>query len=120
MELLDQYLSLQQQIFDYFGYVEDWAKIPIDDRREYQWSLNQNRNGSDTVIWGADLSASTYDSDDYYLDPIYTQRHLPKWVYRGSEYTMICVDTGTDLNRVLAIFSSAKERSRETVEHLME
>ena len=31
MELLDRYFALQAEIFAYFGYVEDWRVIPLDD-----------------------------------------------------------------------------------------
>ncbi len=37
MKKLDEYLALQKEIFDYFGYVEDWAVLPIDDRRDFYW-----------------------------------------------------------------------------------
>ena len=33
MEMLDGYLKLRKELFDYFGYVEDWVAIPIDDGR---------------------------------------------------------------------------------------
>jgi hypothetical protein len=35
MELLDQYLESRGKILEYFGYVEEWRKLPIDDEREY-------------------------------------------------------------------------------------
>lgn len=35
MELLDKYDEIRQQILDYFGYVENWCMIPIDDARKY-------------------------------------------------------------------------------------
>lgn len=44
-----------------------------------------------------------------YSNEIYTQRFLPKWVYRGKDYTMICVDTHTDGNKFLQIFDNSKE-----------
>ena len=51
------------------------------------------------------------DADgNYYEDEIYTQRFLPKWVYRGEDYTMVCVDTHTDGNQFLRIFDNLKER----------
>lgn len=38
--ILDSYNTIKQGLFDYFGYVEDWVKIPIDDARDYYWSLD--------------------------------------------------------------------------------
>lgn len=40
MELLDKYNDLREQVFAYFGYVEDWRVIPLDDSRsqEKRWT----------------------------------------------------------------------------------
>lgn len=108
MKLLDDYLALQAQIFAYFGYVEDWRVIPIDDRRSYFWKLDGEGPGT---VGYADTEQGLADQDgNYYEDEIYTQRHLPRWVYRGPEFTLVCVDTHTDGNKFLAIFDNAKER----------
>lgn len=44
-----------------------------------------------------------------YSDEIYTQCFLPKWIYRGKDYTMILIDIHTDGNRFLAIYDNKKE-----------
>lgn len=105
MRLLDEYFALQKQIYQYFGYVEDWAVIPIDDERESYWQLLGNS------VRFAETKEQLLDDDaeEYYENEIYTQRHLPKWVYRGEEYTMICVDTHIDANKFLQIFDNSKE-----------
>ena len=103
MQLLDTYARVIKEIHEYFGYVEDWAVIPIDDRREMFW-----KQDGYNVRYAPD--EDTLNSDgDYYEDEIYTQRHLPKWIYPGEDYTMICVDTHTDGNKFLAIFANSKE-----------
>lgn len=113
MKLLDDYLELQKQIFAYFKYVEDWRVIPIEDRREFYWLLEQESHGSGKVWYSLDknlvLKHEEYESGNLYEDEIYTQRHLPKWIYRGDAYSMVCVDTHTDGNKFLAIFHNAKE-----------
>jgi hypothetical protein len=121
MQLLDEYFKLQSEIYDYFGYVEDWVVIPIDDRREYYWSIEgeetdgqvyftkSKENHEALVANNYDWDQDGVDGNDVYSDEIYTQRHLPKWVYRGSEYTMICIDTHTDGNKFLAIYDNTKE-----------
>lgn len=103
MQLLDTHSRTVKEIHDYFGYVEDWAVIPIDDRREMFWQQD-----GDNIRYAADRETLNSDGD-YYEDTIYTQRHLPKWVYPGKDYTMICVDTHTDGNKFLAIFTNSKE-----------
>lgn len=110
MQLLDQYLELQKQIFEYFGYVEDWRAIPIDDAREYFWHLTGEGSGDEVKFAKEEENLFDGTDTDGYSNEIYTQRFLPKWVYRGKDYTMICVDTHTDGNKFLQIFDNTKER----------
>ncbi len=113
MKLLDTYLSSQQQLYDYFGYKEDWVVIPIEDTRGCFWRLDgDGTNPGDAVIFAdTEQDLDNVDgSDNYYMEDIYTQRFLEKWVYRGKDYTMVCCDTRTDGNKFLRIFDNAKER----------
>jgi len=126
LKLLDDYLELQKQIYNYFGYKEDWVVIPIDDRRNYYWTISYNlKNIKNRYNWGIyyceskkimkDLVDCDFEwernniSGSFYSDEIYTQRFLKKWAYRGKDFTMICVDTHTDGNKFLAIYSNEKE-----------
>jgi hypothetical protein len=109
MELLDLYLDTQAEIFNYFGYVENWRAIPLEDSREYFWKLDGE--GPGTVKF-ADTEEELEDEEaaKYCEEEIYTQRRLPKWVYRGAEFTMVAVDTHVDGNKFLRIFTNANER----------
>ena len=112
MKQLDDFNKVRQEIFDYFGYVEDWVAIPIDDRREMYWRLKQNPDGRGKVTYHEERMTNESVEDGHcYENSIYTQRFLPKWVYKGKEYTMICVDTHTDGNRFLAIYDNDKEQN---------
>lgn len=104
MKLLKEYFALRKQIHDYFGYVEDWVDIPLEDGTDFYWYLTGEGHG-DSVRFAEEIEAV----HDMYEDQIYTQRFLPKWVYRGEEYTMVCVDTQTDGNKFLRIFDNSKE-----------
>lgn len=108
MELLDKYMALRDELFAYFGYVEDWRVIPVDDAREYFWRLDGE--GPGTVTFADTEEQLDSEEGEYYENSIYTQRHLPKWVYRGAAYTMVVVDTHTDGNQFLRIFDNSKER----------
>ncbi len=111
MQKLEEYFKLQKEIHDYFSYVEDWAVIPINDATEMYWQIIGDENGG--VVRFAEKK-ETFDTEgDYYEDEIYTQRHLPKWVYRAKDFTMICVDTRTDGNKFLQVFDNAKELKTE-------
>ena len=108
MDALDKYLELQQAIYDYFGYKEDWVAIPMEDRRDMTWQItNGEGHGGQVSHWKP-------GEKDFYVNSIYTQRFLPKWVYRGEEYTMICVDTHSDGNKFLAIYTNKLEVTAST------
>jgi len=106
MKLLDEYKALKEELFKYFGYVEDWHVLPIDDAREYFWRLDGE--GTGTVFFAETKEQLDDEDGNYYEHEIYTQRHPPKWVYIGAEYTMIVVDTNTDGNKFLQIFDNSK------------
>jgi len=107
MELLNNYFDIQRQIFEYFGYEENWRVIPIEDSTNLYWMLNGE--GPGTVHFADTVVELTQQRGNYYENEIYTQRHLNKWVYRGKDYTMVVVDTRTDGNKFLQIFVNLKE-----------
>ncbi len=107
MKLLDEYNEVRQAIFDYFGHVEDYRVIPLDDARDYYWHLEGEGPGQ---VHFADMKEELVEqTGNYYVDEIYTQRFLDKWVYRGEQFTMICCDPQTDGNKFLRIFDNSKE-----------
>ncbi len=108
MKLLDQYNDIRNQVLAYFGYVEDWCVLPLEDSREYFWNLDGEGPG---IVRFADSEDELASEDgNYYENEIYTQQHLSKWVYRGADYTMVVVDTHTDGNKFLQVFTNANER----------
>ena len=105
MELLDKYFEIQKQIYDHFGYVEDWVVIPLDDCRRYFWHLTGEGPGDEVMFAKEEKNLFGGTEEDGYSNEI-----LPKRVFRAADYTMICVDTHTDGNKFLQIFDNAKER----------
>jgi hypothetical protein len=108
MQLLNEYNAKRQELFDYFGYVEDWRVFPVDDATMYYWRLSGNGR-EEEVLFADTLEELNDETGNFYSNEIYTQRFLPKWVYRGADYTMVVVDTHTDGNKFLQIFDNAKE-----------
>jgi hypothetical protein len=106
-ETIDNFFNSQQAVHDYFGYVEDWVVIPLDDGRSYFWFVDEDSG----FVRFADTKEAMEDIEagEYYENEIYTQRFLPKYVYRTDDYTMISVDTHTDGNKFLQIFDNTKE-----------
>jgi hypothetical protein len=105
MDLLKTYFEIQKQIYDYFGYVEDWVKIPLDDSTDYWWILDE----AGSTVRFSENKETIWNGAESYENCIYTQRFLPKWVYRAKDYTMICVDTRCDGNHFLQVFDNTKE-----------
>ena len=117
MQLLKDYYALEKQIHDYFGYVEDWVTIPLDDSTDMHWRIIGGEGHGGVVQFAEsvdELPNDEHSGGEYYENEIYTQRFLPKWVYRANDYTMICVDTHTDGNRYLQIFDNSKEIKNDT------
>jgi hypothetical protein len=109
MNLLNKEQETRQQIFEYFGYKEDWRVLPFDDARDYYWYLTGESYGDEVRFAETKEQLEDEEAGDYYSNEIYTQRHLSKWVYGGKDYTMIIVDTHTDGNCFLQIFDNSKE-----------
>jgi len=110
MKLLDEYNKLESELHKYFGYQEDWVIIPMADSTDYYWYLDQDSNGSGEVRFAETLpDLADEEAGEYYCEPIYTQRFLKKWVYKGEDFTMISCDTQTDGNKLLRIFDNSKK-----------
>jgi len=106
---LTDYFNLQKKIFDYFGYVEDWVSISLADKTNVYWFLTGVGENSSYVYRYKPFTLESVEDVDVYSGEVYTQRFLPKWVYRGEEYTMVCADTHVDGNKYLMIFDNTKE-----------
>lgn len=105
-ELLDNYFDLQRQIYEAFGYQEQWRVFPLDDSRHFFWRLD------DVWVVFADTEEQLRSVADYYTNYIYTYRHLDQYVFTTEDLTMILVDTNTDGNKFLQVFDNAKRRDK--------
>jgi hypothetical protein len=108
---VNDYFDLQEKIYEYFGYKEDWVVIPLDNRLDDYWMVTGKGEMDDKYVYSSvPLTQESVESGDkIYGGRIYTQRFLPKWVYRGKDYTLVCADTQTDGNKFLMVFSNDKE-----------
>jgi hypothetical protein len=127
--LLKAYFDLQTQIHEHFGYKEDWVSIPLDDQTDQYWMVIEDRLGGGRYAYSPTpfnremIEAGT----EIYGGWIYTQRFLPKWVYRAEnctgvnsaeDCTMVCADTKTDGNKFLMVFDNEKECKDEELKKL--
>lgn len=106
-----KYFELEEEIFQYFGYREDWVKIPIEEHLNDYWFVTGEKSSSDHCVWSPAKfdEASIESGSTIYSGTLYTQRFLPKWVYRTEGHTMVVVDTHTDGNKFLMLFDNEKE-----------
>ena len=103
MKLLDEYNSIQQQIYDYFGFKEGWHVYPITDSKKMFWCIHN----SIIYKWSSMDSYNNLDEDDFYEDEIIT--HSPNnGVYKAKDFTAVLVDTQTDGNKFLDIYDNSK------------
>ncbi len=91
-EKIDTYFQLISKIHAEFGYVENWACIPLADNRNMFWE----EDGKEVRYFEQPLTEEILDSGAYYAAEIYKQRFLKKWVYRTDDFTMIC-DSSTPI-----------------------
>lgn len=123
---LSEYFNLQKEIYDYFGYVEDWVVIPLEDGTENYWNIcddeyyhsPQKYSLTEFKEFKDYLCNMSLEEDpleikalyhNMYGGLIYKQRFLKKWIYRGKDYTMIVANTQSDGNIFLYVFDNTKE-----------
>ena len=119
----DQWQELRIWVHEYFGYNEDWVTIPLHDLRGLWWFM---RGAHDATGRGGEVVFQHQPDEDFDIKhvedgncisyTVYTQRFLPKWVFRGEDFTMISVATGVDGNKYLAIFSNDEEVPAELLD----
>ena len=114
MKLMDDFNKSLQGLYDHVGFTEDWTVYAVEDKVGMFWKIIPEKesifsgNTVDCVRYADTMNQFNSDGD-YWEDEIYMQRHYDKWIYRGTELTMIIVDTHCDGNKFFAFFSNNKE-----------
>ena len=115
-DIVDSFFDARKAIFEHVGYVEDWCVLPIDDSRDQFWSVDADERSWVKFSPSREALAYWLEHDDFgphgdklYENVIYTQCHLPKWIYRGEELTIVVADTQTDGNKCLQLFRNSNE-----------
>lgn len=109
-QLIDTHFDTKSQIHEALGYRPDWVEIPMEDHRSDYWMLVGGEGAGGRCVYAPEpFTIASIEEGNIYGGPIYTQRFLPKWVYRTKTHTMVAVDTQTDGNRFLMIFDNTKE-----------
>lgn len=116
-DLVEAYNAALLALFEHVGYVEDWKVIPVVDHTDDFWAVDPTEKRKFIYspkreaiaaaielrcLEGGDFAYPPEFGDCFYSAPIYTQRFLPRWVFRGTEFALVCIDTMTDGNKYLA------------------
>jgi hypothetical protein len=104
MDIIDGYFKQLQEVYEYFGFKEDWVIYPLEDYRKYHWKIV-----NDEEVYFGEKDDVINETGNHYVNEIYKQRFYNQWIYRGEKYTMIFVDTHTDGNKFFAIYDNLKE-----------
>ena len=104
MKALDIFNEKLEEIYNYFGFVEDWIVFPITDRRDMYWKITDGK-----VMYAEKKEKVGCEDLKYFSDELLNHRFYPKSIYEGKEFTMIIVDTHTDGNKFFAIYDNTKK-----------
>ena len=113
---IDEYFKLQQELYEMFGYQEDWRIIPLQDETKCYWFIKGLETSSASKVVYSPLPftmEAIKSGETIYSGTIYTQRYLPKYVYKAETHTMVAVDTHCDDNKVLMLFDNSKKETSE-------
>ena len=104
MELIKNYETALQAIYDHVGFKEDLVVYPIDDCLEKFWKTNGNE-----VTYADSIEELKSGEGNYYSDQVYKQRFYEKWIYEGKDFTMIFCDPSVDGMKWFRIFDNSKK-----------
>lgn len=118
-KIISTYFSAKDEVHSLLGYKPDWVEIPMEDSRKYYWMLTDGEESGSCAYSPEPFTVESIEAGSkMYGGSIYTQRHLPKWVYRTETHVMVSVDTHTDGNRFLMIFDASKECTDDAMKKL--
>lgn len=93
--LLDAYAKAEKSILDHVGYEHGWAVYPIDDLTDYPWAIHEN----ELYYWNEDFLL--YTAPMLYING-------KNKICKGSELSLVVMDTQTDGNVFLGILDNNK------------
>lgn len=119
-ELINTYFTAKAQLQEALGYEGNWVEIPMDDVTLVYWMIVGGEEAGGSVVHSLTpfTKESIISGKEIFGSPIYTQRHLPKWVYRTPSHVAVCANTQTDGNKFLMIFDASKECTDDTFRKL--
>ena len=106
MDLIKNYESALQAIYDHVGFKEDWVVAPIDNCTDKFWDTD-----GESVTYADSQQEFETEEGNCYCDDVYKQRFYDKWIYHGTDLTMIFCDSHVDGMKWFRLFDNAKRLS---------
>jgi len=101
--IMKNYSEAKNELFKHVGFKEDWVVYPISDFTNYYWKTKGNK-----ILYALKKKDVVNETGEHYEDEIYMQRFYDKWIYKGSELTMIFCDPKTDNTKWFKVFTNKK------------
>lgn len=110
MNPIDVYFEAKELVHKSFGYVSNWKEIPMEDGRKYYWMVIGDETNGKLVYSNVKFTSENIAVGScIYSAELYTQRFLPKYVYRNKDHTMISINTRIGGNKFLMILTNSLE-----------
>jgi len=105
-DLITNYQSALNAIYEHVGFKENWVVCPIDDKTDKFW-----REDGKTVCYADTEEDLNSESGTCCEDTIYKQCFYNKWVYSGGRFTMIFCNPHEDGMKWFRVFDNEKRRT---------
>lgn len=105
MNIIELYQQAKQALYDHVGFIEDWTTYPIANYTDSVWYVTD-----DELVFADTHEELLSEQGNCYSGPINKDRFYSKWVYEGSEFTMVMWDSQTDGMDYLAFFRNDLRR----------
>lgn len=102
---IDQYFSLEREIFEFFGFNPEWQQYPLTDARDMYWLLN----GSEELCYYEEEMTEEHLNDSAY----YSAEIRNKKIYRKDGLVLVVGDTLCDNNIYSFILDESKEQKND-------
>lgn len=99
-ELINNFNTLRQALYDHVGFVDDWVVYPIQDNTSLPWCIV----AGESVKYADDMDGFMTEGK-YYEDDV-CKRYYPKAIYEGKDLTMVIINTHTDGMKYFAFFAN--------------
>jgi hypothetical protein len=111
-EAYKQYRDSYAAILEHFGCPQTWQEYMLDEQLDVHWFLARH---GDTVVYSpkpiTPEALKDFGEEGCPINDVHvmSHRHMDSSIYRKDDHVLILIDTQTDGNRFLTLYSADKE-----------